>query len=257
MSKTAAALFACLALALSGCETIAPLLPPPPEELDLWSDAAAGVTYPELAELCRDVWQADLRHDPFRATYLGDPRYHGKVPDTSLEARASWKEKQEAFLRRLANVERGTLTDEDRMTAELLHQKLADEIERVDLNLEEWSVDPIEGPHVQMLNVAGVQPYQTERERAQLVERWQSFPSFLRQAARNLEYGRVSDRVASRTAVEKTVRQLEDLLAVPPCKSPLVQVAAGGGRWVQLPPGGNVAALAHEELGDAREQNVL
>src|SRR6185503_3931658 len=97
MSKiAAAALPLFLSLALGSCEAIEPLLPPGPEELDLWADAAAGVTHPELAALCRDVWQADLRHDPFQATALGDPRFHGDIPDTSREGRGAWKAKQRA-----------------------------------------------------------------------------------------------------------------------------------------------------------------
>src|SRR5262249_4579749 len=55
--KTAVLLSPFLAL-LAACEAIQPLLPTPPEELDLWSDAAAGVTHPKLAVLCADVWQA-------------------------------------------------------------------------------------------------------------------------------------------------------------------------------------------------------
>jgi uncharacterized protein (DUF885 family) len=252
---------AALSLSLSGCGSIEnpidPLLPPPPEELDLWADAAAGITRPELARLANEVWQADLEHDPFQATYLGDPRYHGEVPDLSREARLAWQARQREFLRRLRLIEPGLASEEDRLTAELLREKLEDAVAHVDLGLEEWVVDPIEGPHVVILNVASVQPHGNEREREQLVERWRGFGSYLRQAARNLEYGKRDGKVSSETAIRKCIAQLESLLAIPPFESPLVQVATGGGRCVDLAPGGNVAALAHEHLSDARRQDVL
>jgi uncharacterized protein (DUF885 family) len=257
MSKAAVLLSSSLLLALSACETIQPLLPPPPEELDLWRDSAAGVSNPDLAALCTDLWQAELRHDPFQATYLGDPRWHGKVPDTSLEGRVAWQGRLRGFLERLRLVELGTLAGGDRLTAELMRQELEKALARSQLGLEEWVVDPIEGPHVRILNLAGVQPHASEREREQLVERWESFASYLRQEARNLERGRLDGKVASRTAVQKAIAQLDELLAQPVHLSPLLAAATGSSKWVELPPGGNVAALAHEHLGDAREQSVL
>ncbi len=261
MSRTAALSSLALSLALAGCdpvrESFDPLLPTPPEELDLWSDAAAGVTQPQLLRLCREVWQADLRHDPFQATYLGDPRYHGEVPDQSREARLAWQASTRGFLERLKLIEERPLSQADQLTAELLRQKLENEAANAQLGLEEWTVDPIEGPHVRMLNVATIQPHETQRQRDQLVRRWERFAGYIRQAARNLEYGRIDDKVASRTAIRKSIEQLEGLLAVPPFDSPLVAVATGGGEWVQLPPGGSVASLAHERLGDVREQGML
>ncbi|NOT29502.1 MAG: DUF885 domain-containing protein [Planctomycetes bacterium] len=244
-------------LAFAACEAIRPLLPTPVEELDLWADAAAGVTDAALADLCADVWQAELRADPFRATYLGDPRWHGKVPDTSLEGRLARKARLGGFRERLRVLELRELLGADALTAELLRAELENGLLQNELALEEWTVDPLEGPHVRILNLANVQPYASERERDQLVERWEALAGFVRQAGRNLERGRSGGRVASRTAVEKVIRQLDAVLAQPPHLSPLVSVAAGGGRWIEFPNGGNLAALAHEHLGDAREQGVL
>ncbi len=258
MSKLVSLVFlSTTAFALAACETIQPLLPPPPEELDLWADAAAGVTDPTLATLCTDYWQAELRHDPFHATYLGDPRWNGKVPDRGVEGRLAWKARLTGFLERLSNVERKGLLGEDRLTAELLRAELENGLTHTELAMEEWVVDPLEAPHVTLLNLAEVQPHASAREREQLVDRWESLASYVRQAGRNLERGKRDGRVASRTAVEKVIHQLDALLAQPAALSPLVAVAAGGGRWIELPPGGNLAAIAHDQLGDAREQSVL
>jgi len=257
MSKSFVLLPLALLSVFAACETIEPLRPPPPEELDLWSDASAGISHPGLAKLAREVWEADLRNDPFQATYLGDPRWNGKVPSTSQEGRSSWRMRQVAFRDRLLALENDLLEREDELTGELLRQKLELEIARIDLDLESWTVDPIQGPHLEILNVASVQPFASERQRAQVVERWNGFGAHLRQAARNLERGLSGGRTASRTAVEKVVAQLESLLAQHPSQSPLCALATGGGRWIELPPGGNVAEIAHRNLGDAREQNVL
>jgi uncharacterized protein (DUF885 family) len=257
MSKSALLLPLTLALSFAACETIQPLLPPPPEELDLWADAAAGVQDTDLARLCSDYWEAQLRHDPFFATYLGDPRYHGRVPDPSLEGRLAWKEQLLTFKERLRRIELLPLYGEDPLTAQLLRAELENGIARGELGLEEWSVDPIGGPHIALLNLASVQPHATERQRRQLVDRWDSLATYVRAHTQNLDRGRRAGKVASKTAVEKAVAQLDQVLAVPPELSPLVAVASGSGRWITFPAGANLAAFAHEHLGDAREQGVL
>jgi uncharacterized protein (DUF885 family) len=257
MSKPAVLFPLCFALAFTSCEAVEHFLPPPPEELDLWADSAAGVSDPKLAGLCRDVWEAALRHDPFQATYLGDPRYHGDVPDLSLEGRLAWKRELSAFQERLRVIGLTPLYGGDPLTANLLHAWIEGELEHLTLGLEDWSVDPIEGPHIRIFNLANIQPHANARQRDQLVERWESLATYLHCVSQNLERGRRDGRVASRTAVEKVIQQLDELLAQPVHLSPLVAPAAVGGRWVELPAGGNLAALAHEHLGDARDQGVL
>jgi uncharacterized protein (DUF885 family) len=239
-------------LAPTGCEAI---LPPPPEELDLWKDAGTGVTDETLGRVCTEYWEALLRNDPFRATMLGDPRYNGKVPYGSRNARAEQKKELQRLRHKAASVAESELNADDRLTRELLLQDLDKQIAHLELRLEEWNIDPLEGPQLQILALADVQPHATSRERKQLVERWERFPSYIRQSGVNLSYG--GGRVASRTPMIKVIAQCEEILAVDPMDSPLVTVATGGGRWVELAPDGNVAELAHRELGDARLQREL
>jgi uncharacterized protein (DUF885 family) len=136
-------------------------------------------------------------------------------------------------------------------------QELEKLIAHIDLGLEDWVVDPLAGPHQRILAVAQVQPHATAREREALEARWVRFDSFVRQASINLGYGKARGKVASRTAIEKVIGQLEALLDGSPFDSPLVEIATGGGTWVDLLPDGSVSAIAHEHLGDARRQREL
>jgi len=239
----------------AGCETI---LVPPPEELDLWADASAGVVDLELRLLCEEVWEYDLSSDPFFATRLGDPRYHGETPRLSPVARKSHILALEALEARLRTIRQNDdLSGDDLLNTELLEQKLHNDIALAKMRLENWNVDPLEGPHIQILNLTQVQPVETARERKQLVQRWNKFPRYLRESAGNLKIGKARDQVATRVAIEKTIRQVDEILAVDVFDSPLVTISMGGGRWVELPPGGSVAQIAHRELGDARDQSML
>ena len=240
---------------LSGCETV---FPPPPEELDLWKDASAGVVDFELRDLCDEFWQAWLVADPFLATRLGDPRHHGETPELSLTARQTRVLRLKDFQRRLRIIrERGDLAGDDVLTAELLDHELTGAIDLGEMRLEDWNVDPLEGPHIQVLNLAEIQPAGTARERRQLVARWQRFGQYLRDSANNLRLGQSLGKVAPRRAVEKVIRQIDEVLAVEPLDSPLVQVALGGGHYVELLAEGSLARIAHDELGDSRDQTIL
>jgi uncharacterized protein (DUF885 family) len=242
------------ALVVPACETI---VPPPPAELDLWQDAAAGVSDPNLRTLCEDYWNECLATDPFQATLLGDPRFLDEVPRSSPRARAARAERLRELELRVGGIDTAALSAEDRITYDLLAQEIDDRLALLDLGLEDWTVDPIEGPHVRMLNIAPVQPVATERQRDDLVERWHAFASYVREAGSNVSTGKRSGKVASRTAVTKTIAELDAILSTDPMDSPLVTVALGGGEWVPLPAGGNVAEIAHEVLGDARRATDL
>jgi len=230
---------------------------PPPEELDLWEDAAAGVQDRSLARLCANVWEAHLKAYPLEATRLGDPRYHGEVPLSD----PNWKEVRgaelERFQRRMKHVDPDTLSEGDRLAWVLLEEELEKAQKGLELGLEEFTVNPLYGPHLQLLGLAGDQPCESAREREQLVERCRGWSGVMRQQIRNLRRGMSEGRVSSRRPVLKTISQLEEILDTHPMDSPLVALATGGGEWVELEPRGSVAAIAHDVLGDARRQREL
>ncbi len=252
--RVLATLLVSLASVTVACHVIEP---PPPEELDLWVDAAAGVDDATLAQVCERHWERWLAAHPLEATYLGDPRYHGDLPQRSQR----WKEER---ARELGDLERRArplvgrrLSSRDRITLDMLLQEVDKETTQLELDLESWNVDPLEGPHIRLLNLTQVQPTKTAREREQLVERWGKLGNWVRQATRDLARGKRQGRVASRTAVLKTLEQLDELLRTHPMDTPLVRIAGGGGEWVDLEPGGDVSRIAHDHLGDSRDQRLL
>ncbi len=239
---------------LAGCETA---FPPPPEELDLWQSASSGVESDALGKLCGAVWEAHLRAHPIEASYLQDPRYHGKLPRVDLRYKTDRKQELQEFARRTRAIREEELSEEDRITHELLLQELQKALGALESDIDQWTVDPLAGPHVQILNLTTIQPISTARERAQLVERWGRVHHWMQDIGNNLLAGKKRGAVSSRKAVEKVIDQLNEILAVPFFDSPLVAIATGGGTWIDLPPDGNVAEVAHERMGDARRQREL
>lgn len=225
--------------------------------VDPWPDAAAGVTDRDLARLVEETWEAWLRAHPFQASRLGDPRYHGAIPIQNDVERQRRSDELGTFLARLGQIDAGRLGFEDQLTLGMLAEELENERALLGLGLEQWQVDPLFGPHVQLLDLTKSQPVGTPREREQLLERWGQLDSYLRRIGDDLRRGAASGKVASSTAILKSVRQLEGILDTSPLESPLVQLATGGGKWVDLPAFGSVSEIARRELGDARKQSLL
>ena len=130
------------------------LSPPPPEEIGLWRDAADGVSDGTLADLCRDAWEAGLEADPIRATWLGDPRLHGELPDNSLRGREARVRELGELLDRARRLADEALSEADRLTLEILEEELGRERRQLLLKLEEWTVDPLEGPQQAFLTLS-------------------------------------------------------------------------------------------------------
>ena len=227
------------------------------ESTEFWGNSEGSVTHPQLASICRDLWEAELEADPLRATYLGDPRFHGEMPDVGLAARERRIEDIREFERRLRGIEPAELSDDERTTWEILRTRLGQERELLKLGLDDWTVDPLDGPQVDLLSLASMQPIETARHRAQLAQRWEAMAGYVEQITRNVRRARVAGKVAPRSAVLKVLGQLDALLATPPMDSPLVAPVLGGGTWAELGPDDTVASLAQEHLGAARHAETL
>ena len=231
--------------------------PTPPGELDLWTDAAAGIDDADLAALVTEAWNGWLQAHPIEASLLGDPRFDGQLPQVFQNAvhnRTSEIGELRAALSQLP-VER--LSKSDLLNRELLDQELEEEEARLELGLYRWQVDPLRGPHILLYDLASKASVRTAIDRAHFAERWARSDTYLRQIGQNLGASKRRGLIANHTSVTKTIQQLESMLAGHPMDTPMVRAAAGGGKWVVLEAGGSVARVAHEYLGDSREQRLL
>ncbi len=222
------------------------------------ADGSAGtVANAALDQLCREAWENLLRFDPIFATRQNDPRYHDRVPDVSSAGLRRRERAQQNLLERARALDPLALTQEERLTRDLLVEELANELAVLALDEQEWAVDPLEGPQNWFPSLAPDQPIGTAGERVQLVRRWRAMAEHVRQTTANLRAGKAKGKVASKKAMEKVVAQLDALLATPIFDSPLVAPALGGGTWVPLARGQTVSAAAHQYLGASRMQRDL
>ncbi|MCK6571220.1 DUF885 domain-containing protein [Myxococcota bacterium] len=190
----------------------------------------------QLADIVRDFWGEQMRHAPTWATYLGD-----RSRDAEL-GRASSAE-HERHLRTLANlagrlehVPRAGLTADERVSADMLAFLLRrdlDTAEKCQARL--WAVDQLAGPQVTFAELPNVHTVTTAAQGRDLLARYQQMDEYFGDVIEGLREGLGRGLVAPKINVERVLRQIDEMLAVPVAKSPYLAPvfaaldAAGGG----------------------------
>ncbi len=168
-----------------------------------------------LEQLSERYWQERLANDPLMATALGDRRFDGELPDVSPAGRARSRNQYEDVVQACGAIEEAALRPQERLTRTSLLIDARSQVEYALCNLEEWTVDPLHGPQVEMMNVQSYQPVKTPEEGRALARRWRGIGPYMDQHIANLSIGAASGRFATRKGVEKVIDELQDLLAKP------------------------------------------
>lgn len=107
------------------------------------------------------------------------------------------------------------------MLSEALHSAIALRV----CNSQFWNVNHMAGWHLEYAEIAELQPVATAAEREQALVRWGAFPAFIDQEQRNLAAGLAAGYSAPRPVVDRVIRQLDGMLAVPAMEIPFASPA--------------------------------
>jgi uncharacterized protein (DUF885 family) len=169
----------------------------------------------KLAGLADEYWQRRLAADPLEATLIGDRRHDDRLPDPTPEANLREIERLTALAARVRALDPAGLADVDRVTHGALLGEMDNELAVRRCAIAEWAVDPLEGPQVMFLNLAHLQTVARPEEGRALAARWQKIGGYLDLRSANLRRAAGQGRIATREAVSRVLRQLDDLLSQP------------------------------------------
>ncbi|MBI3178536.1 MAG: DUF885 domain-containing protein, partial [Deltaproteobacteria bacterium] len=168
------------------------------------------------------LWEEFLRAQPIRATFLGDRRYDGELPDISEAAQAAFREMLERYRRRVRALP--ALSGQSRVTAQVLAVLIDDTLEVERCQRETWDVDQLAGYQVSLNELGSFQLVDSPQAAAAYVSRMAQIDALFDQHLDNLKRGLAQGRTAPRVVVERVIAQLAGLLAAPARESPLLAV---------------------------------
>jgi len=171
-----------------------------------------------LDQLADDYWDAFLAHHPTFGTAIGDRRFDDRLEDESPAARDAWRAQLDGFERRLSETDDG-----DPTTRAALAEALSTDRAHLDADLAAFTIDPMNGPQVKLLNLPSYQPVRTAEEADALLARWRAMPAHLDQAGENLRRGLSEGRIGVSMLCTRVIQQLDELLARPDADWPLAK----------------------------------
>jgi len=177
----------------------------------------------QLDAIYAQYWEAALERNPLRATFIGDPRYNDRLPNTlSPTYRDASKAFAALWLERVKAIDPQTLAPRARVSYDVFVNNLEGEIEgyafRDDLM-----------PLNQFRNMAstfallgagtGAQPFRSVSDYDNWLARANQIPALFDQVIANLREGVAQGLVQPRVLIEKTIPQLDALIDADPEKT--------------------------------------
>jgi uncharacterized protein (DUF885 family) len=169
-----------------------------------------------IDDIAERFWEDLLALQPTTATMYGDERYADRLEDPGPEGRARLVALAQRAAAEAAAVPEDGLSVEDRITRDMLGV-IGRLITEEDENhyYEIGAVDQINGPQTLLAQVSQFQPADTPERLEMWLDRLRAYGPYIDANIGILEDGRRSGRTAARIVAERTIRQIEGLLATP------------------------------------------
>jgi uncharacterized protein (DUF885 family) len=166
--------------------------------------------------LADGFWEAILELNPTTATVYGDERYNDRLEDPSAAGRARARRLMERTKADAEAISPDGLSVEDRITRDMLIVIADQGIEEDDQGVHRLRVvDQIGGPQTLLPQVATFQPADTPERLETFLTRLHAYRAFMAANTDILREGLDTGLTAPRIVAERTVAQLERLIAIP------------------------------------------
>ncbi len=159
---------------IPGLLTLAFVVAPPPT-------VAQDTTADRLHQLFEDAWEYRLQENPLFATSVGVHTYNDELPTVSAEAAKRRLKKERAFLKRLREIDRSALSNEDRLNYDLFERVRERRIAEGEVRDYLIPITNRSGFHVSFPQLADRMPLNTVADYEDYISRLNAFERYARQ----------------------------------------------------------------------------
>jgi uncharacterized protein (DUF885 family) len=174
-----------------------------------------------LNDLFHEYWEAELAHDPEFASTTGDTRYNDKVDDYSVKAYNDWLAREQTWLLKLAAIDPDGLSDQEKLSRELLLRDFTDDQEAAEFKEWEMPVNQMGGIQTEFPELVAELSFNTVKDYDDWIARLHAIPNAFTQVTTNMSIGMDDHRVPPKFLLEKVLEQVKQMAAQKPEDSPL------------------------------------
>ncbi|HVA87512.1 MAG TPA: DUF885 domain-containing protein [Candidatus Saccharimonadales bacterium] len=180
-------------------------------------------------DLSDRFWESILELSPTTATMYGDTRYDDRLPDPGPEGRQKARRLFESTKAEAAALPEDGLSIEERITLDMVRVVCDLNIVQDDQRIDRLRVvDQLEGPQQLLPQMTQFQPADSPERLAAFIDRLRAYPAYMAANRELLHEGMVSGLTAPRIVTERTIAQLDRMMAIPPEQSVIVETARVG-----------------------------
>jgi uncharacterized protein (DUF885 family) len=203
-----------LLVCVSALRAQAPSVPPVPA-------ASTEANRKALNAVFQDYWEDNLKHDPEFASSLGDKRYNDQISDYSVKAVNEGLAREQNFLLRLADIDPAGLTDQEKISRELLLRHFAEDEEAAEFKQWEMPMNQMGGIQTTYPQLVAQLSFATVKDYDDWIARLHAIPKAFDQVATNMSIGMEDHRVPPKYLLAKALDQVKQLAGEKPEDSPL------------------------------------
>lgn len=177
-----------------------------------------------LASLAARYWDFTLENRPTSATLLGDHRFDDRLEDLSREHDEALITGLEALSAQADAIDPAGLSDSEAITRAVIAFDGRAEADAIRSRQIEFLVDPMLGPHMDIINYVPQMTPVTADHAAAYVTKASRLGIMFDQAVERLRQGVAEGRTPPRVAVAKVLTQIDAYLASPVEKDPFLSI---------------------------------
>jgi uncharacterized protein (DUF885 family) len=166
--------------------------------------------------LFEELYQADLKNSPERATAYGDYRYNDQLSDRSLAAIDRRHTADVANLARLKAISSTGFPEQDVLSHDLLTRILQQRLDDYDLKEYEMPVDQMNGVHTGLADLPLAMPFDSVKHYEDYIARLHQIPRVLNQTTEVLRVGMKDNLMPVRFLLEKVPGQCNGIIEADP-----------------------------------------
>jgi uncharacterized protein (DUF885 family) len=164
-----------------------------------------------LSALLADIWQDRLKHSPEFASLIGDKRYNDQLTDYSAKEVNTSLARGLDFIQRLGAIDTTGLTEQEKLSSELMLRSLIDAQQGAKFKEWEMPVSPIFGFQTSLPNLVVQLSFDSVKDYDDYIERLKKVPVAFSQVMTNLQLGVDEGRMPPKESLEKALAQTQGI----------------------------------------------